>query len=76
MLLQIIRRWVENRVLIDTFGGMMAEHLANVAIKASRIVVVSILKGAGVNLNDVVGAVLVVGARGAEAPRARELVGV
>ena len=63
-------------MLIDTIGGMMAEHLANVAVKASHIVVVSILRGAGVNLNDVVGAVLVVGARGGEAPRARELLGV
>ena len=63
-------------MLKDTFGGVMAEHLADVAVKASHVVVVSILKGAGVNLNDVVGAVLVVGARGGEAPRARELVGV
>ena len=63
-------------MLIDTFGGMMAEHLANVAVKACHIVVVSILRGAGVNLNNVVGAVLVVGARGGEVPRARELVGV
>ena len=74
--LQVLRRWVENCVLEVTFGGVMAEHLADVAVKASHIVIVSILKGAGVNLNDVVSAVLVVGARGGEAPRARELVGV
>ena len=63
-------------MLIDTIGGMMAEHLANVAVKASHIVVVSILRGAGVNLNDFVGAVLVVGACGAVTPRGRGLVGV
>ena len=54
----------------------MAEHLADVAVKASHIVFVSILKDAGVNLDDFVGAVLLVGACGAVAPRERELVGV
>ena len=73
---QVLERWVENRMLKVTFGSVMAEHLADVAIKASHIVFVSILKDAGVNLNDVVGAALVVGTRGAVAPRERELVGV
>ena len=53
----------------------MAEHLADVAVKASHVVFVSILKDAGVGLNDFVGAVLV-GVRGAVAPGDRELVGV
>ena len=62
-------------MLVDTVGGVMAEHLANVAVKAIHIVVASVLWSADVNLDGVVGGFLVVGARGGEAPRARELIG-
>ena len=53
----------------------MAELFANVAVKAIRIVVASILRSADVDLDGVVGGFLVEGARGGEAPWARDQFG-
>jgi hypothetical protein len=53
----------------------MAEHLANVTVKAIHIVVASILWSADVDLYGVVGGFLVEGTRGGEAPWARDQFG-